>query len=630
MKSLAPIIFPGPNGYEPSSPRGKTRSRSGCAKRPRLHERFAPKSNVMTRPLRSDINLYRRLLSEIRPYWPLLVSTFLVSLLSIPFVLLTPLPLKIAVDSVIGNKPVTGFLGWLLPLSISETPGSLLVVVVVLLLIISLLHQLQLLCTSLLRTYTGERLLVDFRAKLFQQAVHLSVAYHDSKSAADSAFRIQWDAPHIRYLTLEAAIPFFTGFITLLGMIYVTSRINWQLALIALMISPIILMVSQAYRAHLRKLAQRVTTLESSAASVVQEVLGALRVVKAFGREYHEQIRFTGRAREGFDARIQYEAAEGIFSFIIGVSLAAGTAIVLYVGIHQVQAGAVTLGELLLVMSYLLQLYEPLKSISEIIGRLQLHLASLERVFNFLDEMPDVPERSSARQLRRAEGSVVFCNVSFAYPGSERTVLHNASFKIGSGTRVGIVGATGAGKTTLVNLLARFYDPTIGEILLDGIDLRDYRVDDLRRQFAIVLQEPILFSTTIAENIAYGRPDATHEQIVGAAKAANIHEFIEQLPESYQSVVGERGMTLSGGERQRITLARAFLKDAPVLILDEPTSSVDFETEATIIDAMKQLMFRRTTFIIAHRMSVLNGCDVLLRVARGRLREESVNGRRDR
>jgi ATP-binding cassette, subfamily B, bacterial len=579
----------------------------------------------MTRPLRSDINLYRRLLSEIRPYWPLLVGTFIVSLLSIPFVLLTPLPLKIAVDSVIGDKPVTGFLAWLLPPSVLETPSSLLVVVVALLLVISLLHQLQLLCTSLLRTHTGERLLLGFRAKLFQQAVRLSVAYHDSKGAVDSAFRIQWDAPHIRYLTLEAVIPFFTGFITLLGMIYVTSRINWQLALIALMISPVILVVSQAYRLRLRKLAQRVTTLESSAASVVQEVLGALRVVKAFGREHHEQKRFTGRAREGFDARIQYEAAEGIFGFIIGLSLAVGTAIVLYVGIRQVQAGAVTLGELLLVMSYLLQLYEPLKSISEIIGRLQLHLVSLERAFNFLDEMPDVPERPSARALRRAEGSVVFRNISFAYPGSERTVLRNASFQIGSGTRVGIVGATGAGKTTLVSLLARFYDPTSGEILLDGIDLRDYRVDDLRRQFAIVLQEPVLFSTTIAENIAYGRPEATHDQIVWAAKAANIHEFIEQLPESYQSVVGERGMSLSGGERQRITLARAFLKDAPVLILDEPTSSVDFETEATIIDAMERLMFRRTTFIISHRMSVLNGCDVLFRIARGYLRQESVD-----
>jgi ATP-binding cassette subfamily B protein len=576
---------------------------------------------MVTRPFGSDITLYRRLLGEVRPYWPLLAGTLLVSLLSIPFVLLTPLPLKIAVDSVIGTKPVPAFLAWLLPQSVLDAHGSLLIVVIALFLMISLLHQLQLMCTAFLRTYTGERLVLAFRAKLFDQAQRLSVAYHDAKGAADSTFRIQWDAPHIRHLTLEAAIPFLTGVITLVGMIYVTSRINWQLALIALTISPVVLLLSQAYRSHLRNLAHRLTALESSTALVVQEVLGALRVVKAFGREHHEQARFTGRAREGFDARIQYEAAEGVFGFVIGLSLAAGTAIVLYVGVRQVQAGAVSLGDLLLVMSYLLQLYEPLKSISEIIGRLQLHLASLERAFSFLDEMPDVPERPNARRLHRAQGAVAFRDVSFAYPGSGRMVLRGAALEVGAGTRVGITGATGAGKTTLVSLLARFYDPMTGEILLDGVDLRDYKVADLRRQFAIVLQEPILFSTTIAENIAYGRPEATPEDIVGAARAAHIHEFIAQLPESYRTIVGERGMTLSGGERQRIALARAFLKDAPVLILDEPTSSVDFETETTIVDAMERLTLGRTTFIIAHRLSVLKDCDVFFRIERGVLRE---------
>jgi ATP-binding cassette subfamily B protein len=571
--------------------------------------------------LGSDVTLYRRLLREVRPYWPHLAGTFLVSLLSIPFVLLSPLPLKIAVDNVIGTKPVPEFLAWLLPQSVLDPQSSLLFVVIALFLIVSLLHQLQLMCTSLLRTYTGERLVLGFRARLFHQAQRLSVAYHDAKGAADSTFRIQWDAPHIRYLTLEAAIPFFTAFITLVGMIYVTSRINWQLALIALTISPVILVLSQAYRVHLRNLAHRLTALESSTALVVQEVLGALRVVKAFGREYHEQARFTGRAREGVDARIQYEAAEGVFGFVIGLSLAVGTAIVLYVGVRQVQTGAVTLGDLLLVMSYLLQLYEPLKSISEIIGRLQLHLASVERAFGFLDEMPDVPERPNARRLQRAKGAVVFRHVSFAYPGGGRMALQEASFEVGSGARVGIMGATGAGKTTLVSLLARFYDPTAGEILLDGIDLRDYKVADLRGQFAIVLQEPVLFSTTIAENIAYGRPDATHEDIVSAAKAANIHEFIAHLPEGYRNLVGERGMSLSGGERQRIALARAFLKDAPILILDEPTSSVDLETEATIIDAMERLTLGRTTFVIAHRLSTLKDCDVLFRIERGVLRK---------
>jgi ATP-binding cassette subfamily B protein len=328
------------------------------------------------RPPRSDLDLYTRLLGEVRPYWRQLLLTLLASLLSIPLVLLTPLPLKIAVDSVIGTKPPPEFLTWVFPRYFLSGGNALLIAVTGLFLVISMLHQLQLMGTALLRTYTGERLVFGFRVKLFEQAQRLSVAYHDAKGAADAAFRIQWDAPHIRYLALEAAIPLCTAVVTLVGMIVVTFRINWSLALIALTISPVILIVSQAYRVRLRKLAHRLTSIESAAASVVQEVLGALRVVKAFGRETYEQARFARRSEEGLEARIRYEAAEGIFAFVIGMSVAAGTAAVLYVGFHQVQSGAVTLGELLLVVSYLAQLYEPLRTISEIIGRLQLHLAS--------------------------------------------------------------------------------------------------------------------------------------------------------------------------------------------------------------------------------------------------------------
>jgi ATP-binding cassette subfamily B protein len=572
------------------------------------------------RPPRSDLALYTRLLGEVRPYWRQLLLTLLVSLLSIPLVLLTPLPLKIAVDSVIGTKPPPEFLTWVFPRYSLSGGNGLLIAVTGLFLVISMLHQLQLMGTALLRTYTGERLVFGFRVKLFEQAQRLSVAYHDAKGAADAAFRIQWDAPHIRYLALEAAIPLCTAAVTLVGMIVVTFRINWSLALIALTISPVILIVSQAYRVRLRKLARRLTSIESAAASVVQEVLGALRVVKAFGRETYEQARFARRSEEGLEARIRYEAAEGIFAFVIGMSVAAGTAAVLYVGFHQVQSGAVTLGELLLVVSYLAQLYEPLRTISEIIGRLQLHLASAERAFEFLDEMPDVPQLPDARRLTRAAGSIVFDRVSFAYPGS-RTALRDASFTIRPGMRVGIMGPTGAGKTTLVNLLARFYDPVSGTILLDGTNLREYHVADLRRQFAIVLQEPILFSTSIAENIAYGRPSAAQDEIVVAAKAAEVHDFIAGLPEGYRTLVGERGMSLSGGERQRIALARAFLKDAPILILDEPTSSVDMDTEAAIIASLERLSAGRTTFVIAHRPTAFKGCDRLFRIDRGILRE---------
>jgi ATP-binding cassette subfamily B protein len=272
----------------------------------------------------------------------------------------------------------------------------------------------------------------------------------------------------------------------------------------------------------------------------------------------------------------------------------------------------------MLVWGYIAQLYGPLKTISKKAASLQTQLAGAERAFALLDESPDVVERSNARPLQRARGAMAFRNVAFAYDHN-RTVLQNISFEIEAGTCLGIAGATGAGKTTLVNLLTRFYDPTDGQILLDGVDLRDYRLADLRNQFAIVLQEPVLFASSIAENIAYARPSASREEILAAAKAANAHEFILRLPQGYETLVGERGSRLSGGERQRISLARAFLKDAAVLILDEPTSSVDVNTEAVIVEAMERLMRRRTTFIITHRSSALKHCNLILRIEHGRV-----------
>jgi len=275
-----------------------------------------------------------------------------------------------------------------------------------------------------------------------------------------------------------------------------------------------------------------------------------------------------------------------------------------------------TLGSLLIVMAYLAQLYGPLQTISSKMADLQASLASAERAFRLLDETPDVIEKPNAQSLSRSSGSLTFKDVAFAYP-DRPPVLRNISYAVKPGMRVGIAGATGAGKTTLISLLTRFYDPTKGSILLDGIDLRDYKLRDLRNQFAIVLQEPVLFSTTLAENIAYGRPGAKPEDIVLAAKMAGAHDFIKVLPDGYQSQVGERGLTLSGGERQRISLARAFLKNAPILILDEPTSSIDVKTESVIIEALQRLMYDRTTFIISHRMSVFVHCDVLLVIENG-------------
>jgi ATP-binding cassette subfamily B protein len=339
--------------------------------------------------------------------------------------------------------------------------------------------------------------------------------------------------------------------------------------------------------------------------------------VKAFGREEHEQDRFMRHYSKSIWALIRVSLAQSFFSCLVAMTMATGTAAVLFMGVKHVQTGVLSLGDLLLVNSYLGQLYLPLMSIGDQVTGMQRSLASAERAFCLLGEMPDVVEHNYTRSVSRAAGAVTFSNVSFSY--DDHPILRDISFDVPPGTRVGITGKTGAGKTTLLNLLTRFYDPTAGQIFLDGLDLRGYQLADLRNQFAIVLQEPVLFSTTIAENIAYARPDATEQDIITAAQAANAHEFILNLPQGYETQVGERGMRLSGGQRQRISLARAFLKDAPILILDEPTSSIDTKTEAAIMEAMERLMNNRTTFMIAHRLSTLETCDKLLVIENGRL-----------
>jgi len=567
---------------------------------------------------RSDLAILKRLLLEARPFWPHIGGIFALDLLATPLALLTPIPLMLAVDSVIGSEPLPQLVQAMAPELVTSSPGPMLGFVVVLVVVIALLTQGQKLGGWLLQTYAGEQLAMRFRGRLLRHAQRLSLAYHDARGTADSIYRVQYDAPAIQWVVIYGITPFITASLTLVAMIYVTARIDWQLALVALAVSPVLLFLTNIFRKRLRSQWREVKKLEMSALSVVQEVLGALRVIKAFGQEEREQGRFLRRSHEGVGARIRVVLRESAFNLSVGLTVAVGTAAVLFVGVQHVGAGVLTLGQLLLVMSYLAQLYQPLQTLGQQVAKLQGGLASAERAFALLDESHDVPERPDARPLKRAAGKLEYRDVSFSYDGAT-AVLDSISFSIPAGSRVGIMGRTGAGKTTLVNLLMRFYDPTAGQVLLDGVDIRNYRLADLRDQFAIVLQEPVLLHTTIAENIAYGRPSASESEIEWAAKAANADEFIRKLPQGYNTPVGERGLSLSGGQRQRIALARAFLKDAPILILDEPTSSVDLKTEAAIMEAMERLMLGRTVVMIAHRLTTLENLDMTLALDHGRL-----------
>jgi ATP-binding cassette, subfamily B, bacterial len=559
-----------------------------------------------------------RVLRESRSCWPHLSAIAVLSLLSLPLTLLYPLPLKIVVDSVLGSEPLPKWVVGHVPQAAAR--GSAIEFAIAVLLAIALLVNLQSFASWWLQTYTGEKLVWDFRARLLNHVQRLPLVFHDHYGATDSVYRIQHDAPAIQYVTIQGFVPLLTACSTLVGMVLVTARMDPVLALVTLLITPILFLLSIGCGRIVRQRSQRIKGLDSSAMSVIQEVIGSIRVIKAFGQEEREHTRFVRRSSERMSHQVRLAIQQAIFNVLIGLTIAGGTATALIIGVRHVRIGTLSVGSLLMIMAYVAQVYQPLQTLSTKVTDLQVWFASLERTFMLLDQEPEIAESPHALQLTRARGEFEFRDATFTYDESGRG-LQGLSFHVPAGTRVGIVGSTGAGKTTLLNLLMRFYDPCRGKVLLDGVDMSEYRIGDLRRQFSVVLQEPVLFAASIAENIAYGRPDATDAEIVEAAKAAASHEFILKLPEGYETQAGERGSRISGGERQRISLARAFLRDTPILILDEPTSSVDLHTEAAIMEATEKLMAGRTTFMIAHRMSTLKSCDMVLVLDHGRLTE---------
>ena len=566
------------------------------------------------------MKLSSAILKYLRPYRPLAIASVLVILLAVVVGLAAPWPLKILIDNVLQGHPLTGW---------SEaifgrfgTGRSLLPYAVGAGLLIAFVDKAFHVLTNYINTRLEQRMVLDFRSDLFEHVQKLSMAFHDKRRTGGFMMRINMSSGSLGEVTM--IVPTLAqSAITLIGMFWIAYRMDRTLALLSLSVMPFLYYSVNYYLRKIGTRVREVKMLEAESLQIVHEAVSMLRIILTFGRQAYEQDRFRKQGETAVAARVTLTIQQTLFTLAVHSTTAAGTALVLGVGASHVLDGTLTVGQLLVIMAYIAAVYQPLEAITSTMSALQQQSIHLKMAMELLDEEPGIVESPTAVSIDRARGQIVFENVTFAYD-KRRDTLKGISFEASAGQVLAVVGPTGAGKSTLISLIPRFYDPAEGRVLLDGIDIRELTLDSLRRQVSIVLQEPLLFSASIAENIRYGRLDATDEEVREAARAANAHDFIKRLPDKYDTVLGERGSRVSVGERQRLTIARAFLKDAPILVLDEPTSSIDSKTEAVILDALDRLMVGRTTLMIAHRLSTVRHADWTIVLNHGEIAEQGT------
>ncbi len=559
--------------------------------------------------------LQRQVLASLRPYR----TQFLFAVGQVALItgaeLFKPWPLKVIIDHVLGNKPLPW--SWASQWSQHELLFAVCLSMVAVYLLLGGLN--------VLNNYTtiriGQSMVNDLRGAVYSHLQRLSLAFHHRRQVGDLLYRVTADTYAIQTLTMNGIFPILISLGLLIGMSLVMFRIDWTLTLLALSVCPILFLAISAMSRQINQAATIAHERESTIYSLVQRSMSAIRVIQAFTKEEAEHRRFMTASAESLSANLRLYTLQTFYSGVVNVVIALGTAVVVWVGARHVLTGLLSVGDLVVFTAYLASLYGPINTISQTLGLIEGGKAGLQRVQEILTVERDLPE--GKRGLSRAEvkGEITFEGVAFGYQ-PDQPVLRDVNLKILPGQTVAIVGPTGAGKSTLVSLVPRFYDPQQGRVLLDGVDIREYTLTALRQQVAMVLQPPLVFPLTVAENIAYGRPEATREEIEHAARLARIHEKIMSLPQGYDAIVSEQGSTLSEGERQRLTIARAILRNAPILILDEPTSSVDAETEALIMEGLERLIGGRTTFIIAHRLSTVRKADVILVVRGGHIAEQ--------
>jgi len=533
--------------------------------------------------------------------------------------LLKPWPLQIVIDYVLGGKtpPSAGLLGQLLSLP----PGVLLLFACVALVIVHFAAGALTLWHNYTTIRVGQSMVNDLRGDLYAHLQLLSLAYHGRQRVGDLMYRVTADSFAVQTMIMNGALPILSAVILLGGMLIVLFPMDPLLTMLALAIVPILFVLIATFNKKIVDVATEVRDLDSRVYSLVQWGMAAIKVVQAFTKEAEEHRRFMGASRDSLHATLRLYNWQTLYSGGVNVIIALGTAVVVYAGARAVMAGTLSIGQLIVFIAYLAQLYAPINQITQSWSLIAGARVGAARVFEVLDTEADL--KSGARQFppEGTQGAIAWHGVGFRYR-PETPVLSDIDFAVPAGSTIAVVGPTGAGKSTLLGLLPRFFDPTRGTVTIDGIDIREFTLPSLRSQIAMVLQPPLIFPLSVADNIAYGRPGADHAAIEEAARAARIHETITGLPEGYQTVLGEAGAALSEGEKQRITIARALLRDAPILILDEPTSALDVATEALVMAAIETLMRGRTSFIIAHRLSTVRRCDRIIVLKDGAIAEQ--------
>ncbi len=572
----------------------------------------------MSEPAADNRSLLAWTLSFLRPYRGRVVALILLLLSQVALGALQPWPLKIVIDYVLGPHDLPEpYRAWVLAIT-GDGRVALLIFFVAAGVLVQIINQFAAAIGTQVQVDTGQRMVYDLRYRLFSHLESLGLHHHITTSTGDAVYRVDVDTYAIENLSMSGVFPLATSVITLIVMFAILVTRDLTVALLSLTVIPFLFMALRYYASTLSMREERVKELESNLISRLYESFSAIRLVKSFAREPYESNRYAAAGHTTMQARINVTWQQSIFGVAVGSVTIIGTALVLTVGGMHVMRGDMTVGDLTVVIAYLGAVYGPLSAIAHTTGQLQGAIAGARRVRAMLALTPETVEPANPVAASAIKGEVTFEHVGFMYPNGTR-ILQDISFTARPGELIALVGLTGAGKTTLVSLIPRFYNVSEGRVLIDGVDVQRYRVRDLRDKIAIVPQDAVLFSGTIAENLRYGRLNATDDEVEQAAMAAHAHDFVSRLPEKYQTVLAEAGRGLSGGERQRLSVARAVLKDAPILILDEPTSSLDAISEEIVFSALRKLRAGRTTIVIAHRLSTVRDADCILVLDQGQI-----------